>query len=265
MEVKTYEWVMSEWYWIMPNKVLFDKNLSDKQKLLYCLISSLCAEKGYCWATNDYLAEKIWYNKRNVYRLLQWLIDEWYIETVVNKEMWNQRRIFLNSIHTKVEAIHKNVETPIHKIVDHNNIIYNNINEIPKNSGTEKFSLNSKNETGESDVCARVATYEDIQEVITDDSYRVANNKLLKCIIKMCDLWYNVDKKEKPIRELVDWIKEKAEIYNIKNPDWTIAQWTMLQLFDQWCEYWKAKGKVTNHKNSVMRFMINYNKPYKKK
>ena len=125
--------------------------------------------------------------------------------------------------------------------------------------------LNSESWAGELDACARVESYADIQEVITNDEYRVSNNKLLKCIIKMCDLWYVVNKKEKDIKKLVEWIKEKAEIYNIKNADWSVAQWTMLQIFDQWFEYWNEKGKVTNYKNSVMRFMINYNKPYKKK
>lgn len=127
-------------------------------------------------------------------------------------------------------------------------------NESSSEEDTKSNSLNSKNETGESDVCARVATYEDIQEVITDDSYRVANNKLLKCIIKMCDLWYKLEKKEKDIKKLVDWIKEKAEIYNIKNPDWTIAQWTMLQIFDQWYEHWNVTW-VSNHKNALTNWL----------
>jgi hypothetical protein len=85
-----------------------------------------------------------------------------------------------------VEAIHKNVDTPILKNVDHNNIIYNNNTsntEIPKNS-----LLNIENDTGNLDVCARVESYADIQEVIKEDSYRINNNKLLKCIVKMCEL-----------------------------------------------------------------------------
>ena len=47
--------VLEKGYGIMPMVVLEDKELSANQKLLYCLISSLCAEKGYCWATNKYL------------------------------------------------------------------------------------------------------------------------------------------------------------------------------------------------------------------
>jgi hypothetical protein len=49
--------------------------------------------------------------------------------------------------------------------------------------------LNSENSrAGELDACARVESYEDIQQVIDDDTYRVKNNKLLKCIVKMCEL-----------------------------------------------------------------------------
>lgn len=125
--------------------------------------------------------------------------------------------------------------------------------------------LNGESRAGELDVCARVESYNDIQEVIEDDAYRINNNKLLKCIIKMCDLWYVVNKKEKDIKKLVEWIKEKAEIYNIKNADWSVAQWTMLQIFDQWYEYWNVRWNLTNHKTAVIRFMMNHNKPYKKK
>ena len=50
--------IMDYWYWVIPNLVLFDKRLNDKQKLLFCLISSLCAEKWYCRASNEYLWER---------------------------------------------------------------------------------------------------------------------------------------------------------------------------------------------------------------
>ena len=46
MEINTYDWIMSDGYWIMPNKVLFEKNISDKQKLLYCL-TAVCIYSYY--------------------------------------------------------------------------------------------------------------------------------------------------------------------------------------------------------------------------
>lgn len=43
---------------ILPRLVAHDKTISAFAKILYSEISSLCAEKGYCWATNKYLAGK---------------------------------------------------------------------------------------------------------------------------------------------------------------------------------------------------------------
>jgi len=49
--------ILANGYGIMPNIVLGDNTLTDGARLLYVLISSLCASKGYCWATNSYFAE----------------------------------------------------------------------------------------------------------------------------------------------------------------------------------------------------------------
>lgn len=87
------KWLMSEWYWIMPNSVLFDKNITDKQKLLFCLISSLCAEKWYCRASNKYLWEKLDVKEWTISNWIKELIEKWYIESDINKEKWNERHI----------------------------------------------------------------------------------------------------------------------------------------------------------------------------
>lgn len=252
MEINTYDWIMSDGYWIMPNKVLFDKNLSDKQKLLYCLISSLCAEKGYCWASNNYLAEKIWYNKNNMYRLLNWLISEWYISTVDNKEMWNQRHIYINSIHEKVDPIHKNVDSPIHKNVEHNNIIYNNNTIIPDSN-----SLNSNTEQGKTIVPKLdiVKNSDDIRELFTEDEISQKNIQL-KILLKMIDLWYKVKKSKSEVIKQFDWLKAKANLYNIKQADGNIAWMTFYQKIDKRYDWHTEKNKpVKNFKTSIVPFI----------
>ena len=45
------------WFAPLPAKVLLDKKLSDKQKLLIALIANLMNERGYCFASNKYLGE----------------------------------------------------------------------------------------------------------------------------------------------------------------------------------------------------------------
>ena len=92
------KWIMSEWYWIMANVVLFDKNLTDKQKLLYCLISSLCAEKWYCWASNKYLWEKLWVKEWTISNWVKVLIEYWYIESDIQTLKWNERHITICNV-----------------------------------------------------------------------------------------------------------------------------------------------------------------------
>lgn len=45
-----------EWYWILFNDILFDKSLTDKQKLLSAYINSLCSETWFTKKTN----KEIW-------------------------------------------------------------------------------------------------------------------------------------------------------------------------------------------------------------
>ena len=71
--------MLEQGYWIMPNAVLYSKELTDKQKLLFCLISSLCAEKGYCRATSEYIAEKLWTTARTVREHVSELQEKWFI------------------------------------------------------------------------------------------------------------------------------------------------------------------------------------------
>lgn len=73
----------------MPNKVLYSKELTDKQKLLFCAISSLCAERGYCRATNEYLWELLWADKRTISRNLTPLQEEWFI-SIGEDEQWRR-------------------------------------------------------------------------------------------------------------------------------------------------------------------------------
>ena len=85
--------MIEQWYWLMPNSVLFDKELTDKQKLLFCLISSLCAEKWYCWATNERLWELLWANRTTISKNISELQEKGFISIVL--EDWHSRKIYL--------------------------------------------------------------------------------------------------------------------------------------------------------------------------
>jgi hypothetical protein len=77
----------------MLNEILFDNRLSDKQKLLFCYVSSLCAEKWYCWATNKYIWDNLNATANTISTNLSKLNELWYIN--ISIENWFDRKIKL--------------------------------------------------------------------------------------------------------------------------------------------------------------------------
>lgn len=78
--------MLDEGYGIMPNKVLYDTELSSSAKLLYCAISSLCAQRGYCYASNAYLAKQFGVKERQITRWLGELSKYATIESPYNQQ-----------------------------------------------------------------------------------------------------------------------------------------------------------------------------------
>ena len=105
----------------MPNLVLFSKDLTDKQKLLFCLISSLCAEKWFCRATNEYIWELLNADQRTIRRNVSELETKWYITTEI--ETNNKRKITLDK---NVLGVGQKCPGGVGQKCPHNNIIYNN-------------------------------------------------------------------------------------------------------------------------------------------
>lgn len=134
--------MIDQWYWIIPNKVLFDKKISDKEKLIYIMISSLCAERGYCRANNNYFAERLGITKSRISNWINSLYKRWFITIDIKKDEWNKRFISIaenrntpiakNSntyCRKQQEGIAENSNTPIAENSKHNNINNNSIKE----------------------------------------------------------------------------------------------------------------------------------------
>lgn len=138
-------------YVVIPAYILFDKELSDKAKLLYGLISSMCNHKGYCWATNAvfmrYLSVE---STKTPQRLLRELRERGYIQVVDGQGgKADARQIYLTNFlpctpDRNVQSTpDKNVPGTPDKNVLQNNININNTPYSPPKEGSKKLRRNS--------------------------------------------------------------------------------------------------------------------------
>lgn len=81
------------WYAVLTAQVLYDKRLTDKQKLLVCVVGNLQNMKGYCYASNAYLAECLNCEERTIRRNLNELEQYGYIERRLG--IGQERMIFI--------------------------------------------------------------------------------------------------------------------------------------------------------------------------
>ena len=102
MEIKYNEELKSSFYCIIQSDVLFDKNLSSTEKLLYAYITSLTNERGYCFAKNKHFAEKFKTTDRTIQRYLVNLKEKKYIftQTILDKNTKEvlERRIYIREM-----------------------------------------------------------------------------------------------------------------------------------------------------------------------
>lgn len=61
--------------WI-PTFILDDPDLTPTEKLLYAIIVNLCNDRGYCWASNEYLAKRVAVSSSCVSRTITRLRDK---------------------------------------------------------------------------------------------------------------------------------------------------------------------------------------------
>lgn len=67
------------YYAIIPAEIRYDKDLTANAKLLYGEITSLCNEKGICWASNQYFADLYSTTKETISRWISQLAKKKYI------------------------------------------------------------------------------------------------------------------------------------------------------------------------------------------
>ena len=137
--------MINDGYAVCSNQWAIDKEIKNELGLLL-IISSLCADKGYCWATNEYLANLFEESHENISRKIKKLEDKGYINidyerngTQITKRIITIDKI-INGNHSplikKSTAIDKNVKENNTNI---KNIYYLFINKIIKEKAKMEF------------------------------------------------------------------------------------------------------------------------------
>lgn len=67
------------YYSILPATVRYDKELTDKAKLIYSEITSLANKTGECWVSNEYLMNLFNTSSRTINRIIKQLKEKQYI------------------------------------------------------------------------------------------------------------------------------------------------------------------------------------------
>ena len=137
------------YYSVIPATVLYNKELKANEKLLYAIITSLACKEGYCFASNQYLAEKLDVNPKTVSSWISDLRDKDFIIVELIRNGNNQiiqRKIYINDspypLNNEYQYQSKNGQA-IHQKVEDNNIRNNNkIN----NKAQRKFLSNYENQ-----------------------------------------------------------------------------------------------------------------------
>ncbi len=116
---------MKDGYSICFNEWALDKEIKNDLGLLL-IISSLCAEKGYCYASNEYLGNLFDLPKETISRKLKLLQDKNYITIEYEKKGCE---ITARKIRLTKMLIHdyQKCYSTINKNVKENNIMINNI------------------------------------------------------------------------------------------------------------------------------------------
>lgn len=210
--------VFSDGWGILPRKVALDNTISLFARLLYSELSSLCAERGYCWASNKYLAGKFKVSDKTVSRAITEL--EKYI--VIRNRTSQKRTIWVHTLNSKprklnidkpVQNIDKPVQQPgqiclgnLDKNVQHNNI---------NNNKNKNNKLNIEN----TPQIKKFSKRDDITEIVVEElsqKYDCPASFVWSCWDSACN-WMDANgKTKKNYKAFLDnWVK--AEVIKVKS------------------------------------------------
>lgn len=115
---------MENGYSLCLNEWALDKSIKNELGLLL-IISSLCAERGYCYASNKYLADIFDTNEVVICRKIKKLEEKKYI-SIEYKRQGSYITMRYIRLTKKLMAVNKKVNGTINKKVKENNISIKN-------------------------------------------------------------------------------------------------------------------------------------------
>ena len=130
------------YYAIIPATIRYDKNITPNAKLLYAEITTLCNEKGYCWASNAYFAELYGVSKTSVSNWISSLQKNGYICVDMiykenSKEIQNRYiRILNDPMKEILTGYERNLQYPMKENFTDNTKIINNKKEYTSKDET---------------------------------------------------------------------------------------------------------------------------------
>ena len=119
--------MINDGYSVCSNEWAIDKDIKNELGLLL-IISSLCADKGYCWATNEYLSNLFEESEVSISRKIKTLAEKKYIKVDYerNGTQITKRIITINKIVNGGTHHYQNCQPTVNKNVKENNTSINN-------------------------------------------------------------------------------------------------------------------------------------------
>ena len=199
-------------YSLCLNKWLFDKEIKDELALLIA-ISSLSAQYGYCFATNDYLAKEFNTNTTTISRKLKKLEDKGYlkIDYKRNGNVITERKIYINELYAVIKNDNGSLSKMITAVIknDKDNIIMNN----NINNNIERY----------------IEEIQQFKPVLNSSDYEIIKNISSKYSLEQVKQALAISKQNKAyslkylLQVLVNGIKETSPIKSpskVFSPEW---------------------------------------------
>lgn len=104
------------YYSVIPSVILFREDLAANAKLLYAVLTNLCDNQGYCWASNEYLAGVFGVSESTVTRWISQLERLGVIRSeMIPNAKGTERRIYAGIFVVSEGGVSKNEERGVRK------------------------------------------------------------------------------------------------------------------------------------------------------